>query len=278
MKVNQQITHLKEAVKSGREPRYMALTSGKGGVGKTLFSVNIAKLLSDQGKKILVIDGDFGLSNIHLMLGITPEKNLYNVIKGEVTLDEIIVKITENMSFISSGSGVRELANMPEKQILNLISRIKEIAESDYEIIIFDTPPGIHEDTLTIISAVDIPIIITTPEPTAVADAYALIKVANKENKVKDFYIIVNKVSSKEEGKRVFSSLEVLAKKFTEAKLHFMGFVKYNKNIIRSIVNQKPFQEDMVRDLGIAVSKLPVDFPAPKENFWSKLISMLLRR
>ncbi len=278
MKVDQQITHLKEALKEGREPKYIALTSGKGGVGKTLFSINISDLLAKQGKRVLIIDGDFGLSNIHLMLGIAPDKNLVNVIKGEMTLEEIVIKIKENVAFISSGSGVRELANMPEKQILNLISRIKEIAESDYDIVVFDTPPGIHEDTIAIVSAVDLPIVITTPEPTAVADAYALIKIANKQNGVKDFYLLVNKVSSREEGRKVYESLNILCHKFTEAKLHFMGSIRYNKNIIRSIVNQKPFNEDMIKELEIALGNLPIKYEVRSEGFWNKLISLILRR
>ncbi len=278
MKVDQQITHLKDASKEGREPKYIALTSGKGGVGKTLFSINISDLLAKQGKRVLIIDGDFGLSNIHLMLGIAPDKNLVNVIKGEMTLEEIVIKIKENVAFISSGSGVRELANMPEKQILNLISRIKEIAESDYDIVVFDTPPGIHEDTIAIVSAVDLPIVITTPEPTAVADAYALIKIANKQNGVKDFYVLVNKVSSREEGRKVYESLNILCHKFTEAKIHFMGSIRYNKNIIRSIVNQKPFNEDMVKELEVTLGNLPIKYEVRSEGFWNKLISLLLRR
>ncbi len=278
MKVDQQITHLKEASKEGREPKYLALTSGKGGVGKTLFSINISDLLAKQGKRVLIIDGDFGLSNIHLMLGIAPDKNLVNVIKGEMTLEEIVIKIKENVAFISSGSGVRELANMPERQILNLISRIKEIAESDYDIVVFDTPPGIHEDTIAIVSAVDLPIVITTPEPTAVADAYALIKIANKQNGVKDFYVLVNKVSSREEGRKVYESLNILCHKFTEAKIHFMGSIRYNKNIIRSIVNQKPFNEDMVKELELTLGNLPIKYEVRSEGFWNKLISLLLRR
>ncbi len=278
MKVDQQITHLKEASKEGREPKYLALTSGKGGVGKTLFSINISDLLAKQGKRVLIIDGDFGLSNIHLMLGIAPDKNLVNVIKGEMTLEEIVIKIKDNVSFISSGSGVRELANMPERQILSLISRIKEIAESDYDIVVFDTPPGIHEDTIAIVSAVDLPIVITTPEPTAVADAYALIKIANKQNGVKDFYVLVNKVSSREEGRKVYESLNILCHKFTEAKIHFMGSIRYNKNIIRNIVNQKPFNEDMVKELEVALGNLPIKYEMRQEGFWNKLISLLLRR
>ena len=278
MKVDQQITHLKEASKEGREPKYIALTSGKGGVGKTLFSINISDLLAKQGKRVLIIDGDFGLSNIHLMLGIAHDKNLVNVIKGEMTLEEIVIKIKDNVSFISSGSGVRELANMPEKQILSLISRIKEIAESDYDIVVFDTPPGIHDDTIAIVSAVDLPIVITTPEPTAVADAYALIKIANKQNGVKDFYVLVNKVSSREEGRKVYESLNILCHKFTEAKIHFMGSIRYNKNIIRNIVNQKPFNEDMVRELELSLGNLPIKYEVRQEGFWNKLISLLLRR
>ncbi len=278
MKVDQQITHLKEASKEGREPKYLALTSGKGGVGKTLFSINISDLLAKQGKRVLIIDGDFGLSNIHLMLGIAPDKNLVNVIKGEMTLEEIVIKIKENVAFISSGSGVRELANMPERQILSLISRIKEIAESDYDIVVFDTPPGIHDDTIAIVSAVDLPIVITTPEPTAVADAYALIKIANKQNGVKDFYVLVNKVSSREEGRKVYESLNILCHKFTEAKIHFMGSIRYNKNIIRNIVNQKPFNEDMVKELELTLGNLPIKYEVRQEGFWNKLISLLLRR
>lgn len=116
-----QALHLLKA--EGKEERtgYMAVASGKGGVGKTLITINIGRILSKKGKKVLIVDGDLGLSNVHIMLGITPAKNLYHFFMGEAPIEEVVVPIEENLAFISSGSGVRELVNLPPAQLKSLI-------------------------------------------------------------------------------------------------------------------------------------------------------------
>ncbi|MFN3471326.1 MAG: MinD/ParA family protein [Aquificaceae bacterium] len=272
-----QALHLLKA--EGKEERtgYMAVASGKGGVGKTLITINIGRILSKNDKKVLIIDGDFGLSNVHIMLGITPAKNLYHFFMGEVTIEEVVVPIEENLAFISSGSGVRELVNLPPAQLKNLIYKLQEYAEKNYQWVIFDTPPGIHFDTTAIVSSSHIPIIITTPEPTSIADAYGLIKVLNQEEKLKEFYLIVNKVQSDEEGMKVFESIRVVCEKFTSAGVRYLGSIRFNPKMIRNIINQNPFDESFTRELTNALSKLPLDIKPQPISFWQRLLSKLRR-
>ncbi len=276
--MNEQLLTLKKLREEDRQTGYIAIASGKGGVGKTLITLHTGKILANHGRKVLIVDGDLGLSNVHIMLGITPQKNLYHYFTGESPIEDVVVPIEENLSFISSGSGIRELVNLPEKQLLSLIERLKEFAEREHDWVIFDTPPGIHSDTLSIVSSVNIPIIVTTPEPTAIADAYGLIKVVNSSAKVEEFYLIVNKVSSKEEGEKVYESIQRVCEKFTKAQVVYLGSLTYNPRIIRHIVNQSPFNEGLIRELSTALSRLPTGVSPPRVSFWEKLLGRLTRR
>jgi flagellar biosynthesis protein FlhG len=278
MSLDQQAVLLKHREGEGIKTRYMAIASGKGGVGKTLLSINIGKCLSDSGSKVLIIDADFGLSNIHLMLGINPEKNLSDFFYGRAEFKDILVKIKDNLCFISSGNGIYELARLPGHQILNLVRRLQELSEDNYDWVIFDTPPGIHEDTLMVTSAVDIPVILTTPEPTAVADAYALIKILNKESDVKSFYLLVNKVEGYREAEKVYESIQLLVNKFTTAKLNFAGSIRYRKNIIRKIINQDPFDRALMEDVYNILKNMPLDVKLKEESFWQRILSKIIRR
>ncbi|MCX8075760.1 MAG: MinD/ParA family protein [Aquificaceae bacterium] len=275
--MEEQALHLLRTQSKDRKTGYMSVASGKGGVGKTIITINIGKIVSKNGNKVLIVDGDLGLSNVHIMLGITPSKNLYHYFMGEVSLEEVIVPIDENLSFISSGSGVRELVNLPLSQLRNLIYRLQEYAEANYHWVIFDTPPGIHSDTLALVSSSQIPVIVTTPEPTAIADAYGLIKVLNQDEKIKEFYVLVNKVQNTEEGLKVFESIKVVCEKFTNAEVKYLGSIKYNPKIIRYIVNQHPFEESFSRDLTQALLKLPLNIRYHGPSFWEKLLSKLRR-
>lgn len=275
--MGEQALHLLVAEGKEEKTGYISVASGKGGVGKTLITINIGKIVSRHGKKVLVIDGDLGLSNVHIMLGITSSKNLYHFFTGEASIEEIVVPLEENLAFISSGSGVRELVNLPPAQLKSLIYRLQEYAEKNYQWVIFDTPPGIHSDTTALVSSSNIPIVVTTPEPTAIADAYGLIKVLNQEEKVKEFYLIVNKVQNYEEGIKVFESIRVVCEKFTSAEVKYLGSIRFNPKMIRNIVNQNPFDENFTRDLTIALSKLPLDIKPQPMSFWQKLLSKLRR-
>ncbi len=278
MGLDQQATLLKHREGEGARTRYLAIASGKGGVGKTLLTINVGKCLSESGSKVLIIDADFGLSNVHLMLGINPEKNLSDFFYGKAEFKDILVKITEGLYFISSGSGIYELARLPGAQILNLVRRLQELSENNYDWVIFDTPPGIHEDTLMVTSAVDIPVILTTPEPTAVADAYALIKILNRENEVKSFYLLVNKVENYSEAEKVYESIQLLAEKFTTAKINFAGSIKYRKNIIRRIINQSPFDKSLMDDVYNILKNMPLNVKLKEESFWHRILSKIIRR
>lgn len=272
-----QALHLMRVEGKERKTGYIAVASGKGGVGKTLITINMGRIIGRNGKRVLIVDGDLGLSNVHIMLGITPAKNLYHFFMGEVSLEEIVVPVEENLDFISSGSGVREIANLPPAQLRNLIYKLQEYAEKNYELVIFDTPPGIHSDTTALVSSSHIPVIITTPEPTAIADAYGLIKVLNQEEKVKEFYVLVNKVSSDEESLRVYESIRVVCEKFTSAETKYLGGIRYNPKMIRNIVNQNPFNEDLTKELTKALLKLPLDIKPYTPSFWERLLSKLRR-
>ncbi|MCS6998296.1 MAG: MinD/ParA family protein [Aquificaceae bacterium] len=273
-----QALHLLKMEGKERRTGYLSIASGKGGVGKTLITVNMGRIIGKNGNKVLIVDGDLGLSNIHLMLGITPSKNLYHYFMGEVSLEEVVVPIEENLSFISSGSGVRELVSLPPTQLKNLIYRLQEYAERNYHWVLFDTPPGIHSDTLALVSSSHIPVIVTTPEPTAIADAYGLIKVLNQEETLKEFYLIVNKVQSSEEGKRIFESIRVVCEKFTSAEVQYLGSIRYNPKIIRQIVNQNPFEEGFTKELTHILTKLPLNIKPHPAGFWERLLTKLRRR
>lgn len=275
--MEEQAVHLINAEGKERKTGYISIASGKGGVGKTLITVNAGKIISRQGKKVLIVDGDLGLSNVHIMLGITPAKNLYHFFMGEATIEEIVTPIYDNLDFISSGSGIRELVNLPSLQLRNLIFKLQEYAEKSYDWVIFDTPPGIHSDTLSIVSSSHIPVVITTPEPTAIADAYGLIKVLNHYEGVKSFYLLVNKTSNQEEGERVYKSIKTVCEKFTSAELKYLGSLRYDPKIIRNIINQNPFSEALTRELIRALSALPLDIEAPTPSFWERLLSKLRR-
>jgi flagellar biosynthesis protein FlhG len=275
MSLNQQAIHLRH--REGSETtRYIAIASGKGGVGKTILSINVGRCLAQSGYNVLIIDADFGLSNIHLMLGLTPQKNLTHFFFGDATFDDIIVKAGERLSFISSGNGIYELAKLPKDQVLSLVRRLQELAEDNYDFVIFDTPPGIHDDTLTVVSSSDFPLIITTPEPTAVADAYALIKIINRESGLEEFYLVVNKVESEREGSKVYESVRILSEKYTSAKLNFLGSIRYRKTLIRKIIDQDPFERGFVDDVYNILSKMNLELAKPKRGFWDRILTGLL--
>ncbi len=278
MSLNQQATHLRHREGAPAGTRYIAIASGKGGVGKTVLSLSVGRCLAESGKKTLIIDADFGLSNVHLMLGITPQKNLAHFFFGEATFDEITVRVNENLSFISSGNGIYELAKLPREQILNLVRRLQELAEDNYTYVIFDTPPGIHEDTIAVVSSADFPLIITTPEPTAVADAYALIKIINRENEVKEFYLVVNKVESDREGIKVYESIRLLTEKYTTAQLNFVGSIRYRRSLIRKIIEQDPFEKGFVGDVYNILASMDTGVPPRRRSFWESVLSRLLGR
>ncbi len=270
MRSDTQIDLMEHKLK-GSSVRYIGVGSGKGGVGKTIISINVGEILSEQGYRVLIFDGDLGLSNIHLMYGIAPLKDLSDLIKGLTTIKELPVKVKDGLYFISGGSGFHELADLPKQRLVSIIHALHEFAEENYDYVIVDTPPGIHRTTTTLLSAVDVPIIVTTPEPTAIADAYALIKVLNREEGINNFYLLINKADNEGEAIAVYESVNLLTAKYTQACVNYLGSLKFRKNLIRNVINQNPVDRAFKNELRKAIQKIEPS-KEEAEGFWSKIL------
>ena len=222
-----------------KKTKTIAITSGKGGVGKTSLSANLAIALVQTGASVTLLDADLGLANVNIMFGIIPKYNLYHVIKGKKNLRDIVIEIPEGVKIIAGASGFYQLANLEARQRNDFINGFSSLDADDYMII--DTGAGVSQNVLSFVAASDEVIVVTTPEPTAVTDAYGMIKsIAAQayENSVK---LIVNRVQSVSEGKRVAQRIINVASQFLNIKVDSLGFVFDDVVVAKSIRNQKPF-------------------------------------
>ncbi len=219
--------------------RSIVITSGKGGVGKTSLSVSLSIALAQDGKSVTLVDADLGLANINVILGIIPKYNLYHVIKGKKKLKDIIIEVPEGIKIIAGASGFHQLANLESRQRDEFISSMNELSNDDY--LIIDTGAGISQNVISFIMAADEVIVVTTPEPTAITDAYGIIKAIASQGTEKQIRLIVNRVQSVAEGKRVAQRVINIAGQFLNIKVEELGFVYEDLYVPKSVRNQKPF-------------------------------------
>ena len=219
--------------------RTIVITSGKGGVGKTSLSVSLAIAIAQDGKSVTLLDADLGLANINVILGIIPKYNLYHVIKGKKKLKDIIIEVPEGIKIIAGASGFQQLANLDVKQRDEFINSISELANDDF--LIVDTGAGISQNVLSFVMAADEVIVVTTPEPTAITDAYGIIKAIASQSNEKHIKLIVNRAQSVAEGKRVAQRVINIAGQFLNIKVEELGFVYEDLYVPKSVRNQKPF-------------------------------------
>jgi flagellar biosynthesis protein FlhG len=220
--------------------KVIAVASGKGGVGKSNFTVNTAIELSRMGNRVMILDADLGLANVDILLGINPKYNLSHVIKEEKDIKDIITETEYGIKVIASGSGVKELVNLSNQQRARFIEKIAEL-EDMVDVLLIDTGAGISKNTLSFMYAADYSIVITTPEPTALMDAYGLIKVVSSNKSSVPLKLIVNMVSTKEEAKEIASRVILLSRRFLNIFVEPYGYIYRDKNVLSSVMNQKPF-------------------------------------
>ncbi len=221
-----------------KDARIIAISSGKGGVGKTNIAVNLAIALQDMGNRVTLIDADLGLSNVDVVLGMVPRYNMFHLINGEKTIEDILLIGPKGLKVISGGSGTLDLINLSDESIKKLIELLMKLNKSsDY--IIVDTGAGINHSVLSFIEATDELIVVVTPDPTSITDAYAVIKHAHKDDK--SLKIIVNMVESAKESGEVFDKLSAAAEKFLGVKLIHLGFILNDKRVRQSVRAQVPF-------------------------------------
>ncbi len=243
-----QAEQLRNIIKRQSPPRKIArvitVTSGKGGVGKSSVSVNMAIQMSKLGKRVIILDADFGLANVEIMLGIRPKYNLADLIFRGKSLQEIITKGPEQIGFISGGSGIQELSNVSRDQIILLTQKLFELDEIA-DVIIVDTGAGINDSVLEFVTASSEILLVATPEPTSITDAYALLKTLNRKE---DFStdntvikMIANQVDSNEEALELYNKLNLVVGKFLNIKMEYLGAVPQDSNVSKAIMQQKPY-------------------------------------
>lgn len=231
---------LREMVsRSQRRLKLVTITSGKGGVGKTSMTVNLALALSQLGYKVLVVDADFGLANIDVMLGITSKYNLSHLLRGQHTMDEIIQQGYQGVRFISGGSGVYDLLAMDTTQLEGIVGGLMAMRDS-VDIILFDTGAGINDNVLQLIMASYEAVVVTTPEPTAILDAYALVKTINKQEDAPPVRLIMNKAETKKEAENAVLGFQNIIRKYLSMDIESLGYVLFDHEVTKSIKRQTP--------------------------------------
>jgi flagellar biosynthesis protein FlhG len=230
---------LEKGEPGAKKTKTIAVTSGKGGVGKTSLAVSLAIALAQDGASVTLLDADLGLANINVILGIIPKYNLYHVIKGKKKLKDIVIEVPEGIKIIAGASGFHQLANLETKQRNDFIGAISELDSDDYMII--DTGAGVSQNVLSFVMAADEVIVVTTPEPTAITDAYGIIKSIAAQSSEKTIKLIVNRAQSVSEGKRVAQRVINIAGQFLNVKVENLGFVFDDLYVPKSVRNQKPF-------------------------------------
>lgn len=229
------------ATRANRKTRIITVTSGKGGVGKTNVATNMAIAYGQMGKKVIVIDADLGLANVNVMMNLIPQFNLYHVIRKQKKMSEIILDTGYGIKLVAGASGFSKIANMTEDERNSFIGELYTLADAD--IIIIDTSAGVSKNVLGFVAAADEVIIVTTPEPTSITDAYGIIKIIATEvdNLNINLKMIVNRVATSMEGKRVADRMTQIAAQFLNLKVEYLGFIYDDPMVQQSVLRQKPF-------------------------------------
>jgi len=224
----------------GGSAKIIAVTSGKGGVGKTSLTVNIAASFIKKGKKVLIIDADLGLSNVEILLGITPSHTLRDMIRNNKEVEEIIINGPYKIDFISGGNGFLELAELSEIELDEISAKFKKLDEI-YDIILIDTGAGISKNVISFLMIADEVLTVATPEPTAMTDAYSVMKILNDRKKDAEIGLVINRVRNLDEYRHSSSILTATAKKFLNKDIKNLGYVLEDNYVRDTLFKKVPF-------------------------------------
>ena len=217
----------------------IAISGGKGGVGKTNVSINLAVSLAEIGRKVMVLDADLGLANIDVVLGLHPKYDLSHVLRGEKGLDEIIVEGPMGIRLIPGASGIQHMAELSPAEHAGIISAFSELG-SDIDTLIVDTAAGISDTVISFTRASQEVIVVVCDEPASITDAYAIIKLLNKEYGSTRFRILANMVRTPQEGRDLYNKMCAVTDRYLDVMLSFMGAIPYDENLKKAVKSQKP--------------------------------------
>ncbi|MDY0299983.1 MAG: MinD/ParA family protein [Trichlorobacter sp.] len=222
--------------------RVIAVTSGKGGVGKSNVVANLAVALAQKGKRVLIIDADLGVGNMDILLGLSPKFNLNHVLAGEKTLSEIIVDVAPNIKLIPAGSGVQEYTSLGQHEKMKLLDEL-DMLDEDFDFMFVDTEAGISENVTYFTVAAQESLLVVTPEPASITDAYALIKLLATRYAEHHFKVLVNMARDSEDALEVFRKLANVAGRFLDISLDYLGSVTRDSRLLDAVKKQKTVLE-----------------------------------
>ena len=238
-----QAERLRERVqqsKQDRKTKLITVTSGKGGVGKSNFSLNFGLGLNQLGHKTVLFDVDLGLANLDVLMGITPKKHLFHLLEPNTTVWDIIEQGPGGLEFIAGGSGFTQIMQLDEDKLDRLFTQLNPL-QGYAETIIFDTGAGFSNESIRFMLSSDEVILVTTPEPPAITDAYAVIKLLHSRNPAITIRLVINRVTSNREGKMTADKLAMVAKRFLNMDLHSLGYVSDDPQVSKAVKQQRPF-------------------------------------
>jgi flagellar biosynthesis protein FlhG len=217
----------------------IAVTSGKGGVGKTNTAVNLATTMCRLGKRVILFDADFGLANAHVLLGTNPKATIADFLAGTASMAEVITPAPLGLKFVSGGSGLIELLNLDNQARYRMVAGLSSL-QSEIDYLIVDCPAGASDSTLFFVNAVDIALVVLVAEPTSFLDAYAMLKAAYLEKNIAEFSIMVNMAENSKTAEANFKKFRDIAMRFLDVKLHYAGMIPQSTAIRQSIIKRKP--------------------------------------
>lgn len=220
-------------------PRIIAITSGKGGVGKTSVVVNLALQLAKMGKKVAILDADFGLSNAEILMGCIPPFSMYDVFNQKKTIAEIVVDVY-GISLIPGGSGFQEMANLDREQLDKLLTQLKGFVGS-YDFLFIDTGAGISKNVLGFVVAAQEVIVVSTSEPTSLTDAYSMIKILSNFHIHSNVNVIINRALNYAEVQQTRKKLDTAVEKFLQIGINHLGYIIEDNCVAQAVKNQQPF-------------------------------------
>jgi len=235
---HKQATGLSTMTSHSRPVKVIAVASGKGGVGKTNITINLGIALALQGKEVLLLDADLGLANIDIMLGIQPKYNLLHVIDGSKTLQEIIVEGPAGLKIIPAASGIQKMTELSPAEHAGMIQAFSEL-DQHLDVLLIDSAAGITSSVISFTRAAQEVIVVVCDEPASITDAYALIKILNRDYKLAHFHIIANMTHSIQEGRELFNKIARVCERFLEVQLDFMGIVPFDEDLRQAVKKQR---------------------------------------
>lgn len=241
--MNDQVSSLRELASRQKRPpsklRVIAVTSGKGGVGKTNFTVNLALALAELGERVIILDGDLGLANVDIAFGLTAGYTMEHIISGEKTIEQILLRGPRGIGIIPGGSGVQELANVERDKLIHILTNIGRL-ENMADLLIIDTGAGLGHTVTNFLRAADDIILVTTPEPTALIDAYGLLKALKKEKNKVPVHVVANRVRTEVDARETFKRLQTAVHKFLCGSIDLLGWVYDDSHMGRAVMQQEP--------------------------------------